>query len=62
MSTPRPGQIVAFILFGELAAFLILLATGSLEQFGPALVATIISANLFILGLVVTVILRRRKP
>lgn len=62
LSLNRPGRLVALILAGELAAFLVLFATGTLERFGPALVALIMSANLLIVALAVWTLLRKKKP
>ena len=62
MPLQRTGRLVALVLGGEMAAFLLLWLTKTLERYGPALVATIMSANLLIVGLVVWAILRQRKP
>jgi|GEM_PF-5636581 len=62
MPALRPGFLVSLILGGELAAFALLWLTGTLERFGPALVATIMSANLLIVGWVVWAVIRRHKP
>lgn len=62
MSTRRSGFLVSLVLGGEVAAFALLWLTGTLERFGPALVATIMSANLLIVGWVVWAVIRHRKP
>lgn len=62
MPAPRSGPLVSLVLGGELAAFALLWLTGTLERFGPALVATIMSANLLIVGWVAWAVIRRRKP
>ncbi|MDX6766320.1 MAG: hypothetical protein SFU85_05975 [Candidatus Methylacidiphilales bacterium] len=62
MPVPRPGLILSLILGAELAAFVILWLTGSLERLGPTLVAVIMIANLLFILLAAARIARSRRP
>jgi hypothetical protein len=54
--------MVGFLLLAELAVFLVLALSGTLPRFGPALVASIMAANLLILiGVAALLLLRRRR-
>lgn len=55
------GWIFALALLGELAAFLVLAATGTLARHGAALVAGIMVAHALLAGLAVGLVLRRRQ-
>jgi hypothetical protein len=61
MSKPMLAWIFAVVLLTELAAFLTLAVTGTMAQYGAALVAAIMGANGLLVLLAVGLVFQRRR-
>lgn len=61
MNKPMLAWVFALVLLAELAAFLILAATGTMARHGAALVAGIMGANGLLALLAAGLVVRRRR-